>query len=353
MRVLVIGGTRYFGKLVVQKFLSRGDEVSVLSRGNSQPEFWNDITHIEVDRDDAEAMAVALGKSDFDLVIDNIGFERTTVEISAELLRGRVGKYVLTSSVSVYGGIGHSETPWQKITPANHYLHYFTEPGIPHPIVEDSIELSKVESELRTGINPYSEHKRQIERYLSETLDLPFVVLRAPIVIGPGEYAGRFWWYLQRVLDGRGIVLRNNGQAQVRLGFTEDIADAIVAAALSDNTSGGTYNIGQNELLTLRSFVEMIGESCGEEVRITGVSEVDVKLHPEIPWDDWRYEPFAWPHNVAMSIDRAKADFGLSSARITQRIKETIDWHLSADLGDSFGYEHRDTEAELFGIGAP
>ncbi|WFG34910.1 NAD-dependent epimerase/dehydratase family protein [Candidatus Lucifugimonas marina] len=352
MRVLVIGGTRYFGKLVVQKFLSRGDEVSVLSRGNSQPDFWNNITHIEVDRDDAEAMAAALGKDEFDLVIDNIGFERSSVEISADLLRGRVGKYVVTSSVSVYGGIGHSETPWQKITPENHYLHHFTEPGIAHPIAEDSIELSKVEWELRAGINPYSEQKRQIERYLSETTELPFVVLRAPIVIGPSEYAGRFWWYLQRVLDGRGMALRNNGRAEIRLGFTEDIAEAIVAAALSNNTSGKTYNIGQTELLTLKSFVEKIGESCSVEPRIAGVSDDAVKRYPEIPWSDWRYEPFAWPFDVAMSIDRAEADFGLSSAPVAQRIRETIDWHMSADLKDSYGYEYRDIEAELFKVSA-
>lgn len=348
MRVLVIGGTRYFGKSIVRRFLDRGDDVTVLSRGNSRPDFWDDVDHVAVDRGDRAAMAYALRGNRFDLVIDNIAFEKSEVETVVDLFRGRIGRYVVTSSISVYGDIGHAEKPWQETTAENRHLHYFTQPEAPHPLVEDSVDLSMVPWHLRPGINPYSENKRQVERFLSETTNFPCVVLRAPIVIGPGEYAGRFWWYLQRVLDQKGIVLRNGGQVRIRLGFCDDIAKAIVDAALSDRTVGGTYNIGQDEVLTLREFVDLIANACGVESRLADVTTEDAEKVTSIPWDDWRYEPFSWPPRFAMSIDQAKSDFGLENAPVEQRINETIEWHLATKLGDSFGYEQRSAETGLF-----
>ena len=52
MKILVIGGTRDFGKITVRKLLERGDNVTVYSRGNIKPEFWNDVDHIAGDRTD-------------------------------------------------------------------------------------------------------------------------------------------------------------------------------------------------------------------------------------------------------------------------------------------------------------
>jgi nucleoside-diphosphate-sugar epimerase len=348
MHVLIIGGTRYFGKNIVKKFLDRGDTVSVLSRGNSRPPFWNDINHITADRSNAIEMVESLANLNFDLVIDNIAFEKSDVEIAVDLFRDRIGKYVVTSSVSVYGGIGHSLTPWQSVTNENRHLHYFAQPNAPIPIQENSIDLSNVSWQLHPGRNPYADHKRQIERFLSETRDFPFTVLRAPIVIGPEEYAGRFWWYLQRILDGRGILLRNGGNTKIRLGYGEDVATAIVDAALSDNTIGKTYNIAQDEIVILRNFVEIIGATAGVETIITGLQADESASAEVIPWNDWRYEPFAWPSNMPMSIERAKADFGLTNVPMKQRIRETVKWHMSSELEDSFGYEFRDAETKLF-----
>ena len=52
MKILVIGGTRDFGKITVRKLLERGDNVTVYSRGNIKPEFWNDVDQIAGDRPD-------------------------------------------------------------------------------------------------------------------------------------------------------------------------------------------------------------------------------------------------------------------------------------------------------------
>ena len=70
MHVLVIGGTRYMGRIAVQSLLDRGDEVTVYSRGNSRPEWWDRVAHVAGDRTDTEAFQAALKGRTFDAVLD-------------------------------------------------------------------------------------------------------------------------------------------------------------------------------------------------------------------------------------------------------------------------------------------
>ena len=72
MKILVIGGTRDFGKITVRKLLERGDNVTVYSRGNVKPEFWNDVDHIAGDRTDHVEFIKSLKNKKYDVVIDNV-----------------------------------------------------------------------------------------------------------------------------------------------------------------------------------------------------------------------------------------------------------------------------------------
>lgn len=102
MRILVIGGTQFFGKLIVEQFLARGDQVTIFSRGLRRPEFWDAVEHIPGDRDDHAAFVRSLRQHAFDVVIDNIAFDQGDVEAAIQAFAGRVGRYVLTTSGAVY-----------------------------------------------------------------------------------------------------------------------------------------------------------------------------------------------------------------------------------------------------------
>jgi len=52
MKVLVIGGTRFFGKLIVENLLSEGFDVSIFTRGNIKPRFSRPVRHVKGDRRD-------------------------------------------------------------------------------------------------------------------------------------------------------------------------------------------------------------------------------------------------------------------------------------------------------------
>jgi len=70
MDVLVVGGTRYMGRILVQALLERGDGVTVFSRGNTRPDWWDDVAHVTGDRHDADGFIEKLRGRRFDAVID-------------------------------------------------------------------------------------------------------------------------------------------------------------------------------------------------------------------------------------------------------------------------------------------
>ena len=136
---------------------------------------------------------------------------------------------------------------------------------------EDDVDLTSVLWDYDPQISEYAQGKRQIERYLREDPDFPSVVLRVPATVGPEDPTLRFWWYMQRVLDGREIILRDGGANIFRNGFRDDIAQAFVDALHSPNTANQVYNICQDEIMTLRRFVEVIAQQAGRELNAVAV----------------------------------------------------------------------------------
>jgi nucleoside-diphosphate-sugar epimerase len=101
MRVLIIGGTRYMGRLAVEQMLERGDDVTVFSRGNARPAWWDRVRHISGDRTDFPEFHAKLRGRSFDAVIDTRAFRKEQVESSHDTFHGSCGRYLMVSTGSV------------------------------------------------------------------------------------------------------------------------------------------------------------------------------------------------------------------------------------------------------------
>jgi nucleoside-diphosphate-sugar epimerase len=315
MRVLVIGGTQFFGKHFVEAALARGDDVTVLSRGQKRPAFWNQITHIGADRKDHAAFAAAMRGRTFDVIIDNIAFVRKDVEAAIEAFSGRAGHYILTSSGSVYPD--------------------FEPPEIYCPIPEEAADLT-VRGDL-----PYAEGKRECEQVLHEQSDLPFTIIRPPIVQGPDDASLRGWFWYQRVADGGPVLVPDRRPHPIwRQAFSRDIAGAFMLAAGNQAAFGNTYNIASEEILVLDEFVSLVADILEKPDPVIVVSQE--VLTREAPW----YAP-TYVHRFVMDISRIKTDLGFRPTPYGGWLKETVRWHLSAGLRDSAGYERRSEELSL------
>ena len=99
LRLLILGGTGFIGPHVVQTALDRGHEVTIFNRGKSATHLFPQVEKLKGDRDgDLES----LKGRDWDAVIDNTGYVPRHVRDSADLLKGHVGRYLFTSTGSVY-----------------------------------------------------------------------------------------------------------------------------------------------------------------------------------------------------------------------------------------------------------
>src|SRR5580698_10824640 len=128
MRVLVIGGTLFIGRLLVKRLLAAAHDVTILHRRAEHP-FGRRVRNAIADRNDASTIKSALEGLRFDAVYDiAYDWERGTtaaqVEATAKSVPGEIARYIFMSSVAAYGdGLNHAEDdPLASDMHANDYV---------------------------------------------------------------------------------------------------------------------------------------------------------------------------------------------------------------------------------------
>ena len=171
MKILIIGGTTFIGKLLVTELVKSGHAVSILHRKSRHP-FSKKVKNFVADRNQIEAVRKAVGKTRFDAVFDIAydwahGTSASQIEATALLFDGHVSRYIYMSSVAAYGdGLNHHEG--DALAPDDH---------------PDAYVRNKAMSE------------RSLFR-LHQRTGFPIVTLRPPYVYGPGNpfYREAFFW---------------------------------------------------------------------------------------------------------------------------------------------------------------
>ncbi len=318
MKILVIGGTRFFGLRIVEKLLDRGDDVTVYSRGRSRPAILEHVAHIEGDRDDEEGFRRAFGSLEFDVVIDNIAFTAEHGRTAYNLFRGRAGQYLVCSSVSVY-----KDVPRYRV------------------LYEDEVDLTR-----RTG-ESYGDGKRALEHGLWKNLfeDLPITIFRPTVVEGPRDPAMHAWYYLQRFLDGGPVLLpRGIPDILLRIVYADDVADAFIAAIANHAAHNRVYNLGGEEVFTLLDYADMVRTAAGSDSDIVECPMADIRKAPGLS----DFSPGYLGFDSIPDIGAARRDLGYRPDPVQSRVRETVEWIRALESRpDSRGYESRDAEIEF------
>ena len=163
MKVLIIGGTRYMGRLAVEEMLDRGDDVTVYSRGNAKPAWWDRVDHIAGDRTDRDDFRAKLKGRSFDAVIDTRAFRKEDVESAFETLHGSCGRYLMVSTGSVY-------------------MRDLVDYSQQCPFKESDVDWSSIDYTYPEGQDAYGVGKRHCEKWLQEHSRIPYTIIRVPAV---------------------------------------------------------------------------------------------------------------------------------------------------------------------------
>lgn len=192
MNILVMGGTRFFGKRLVRRLLSAGDRVTLLTRGRQTDDFGTSVQRIIGNREDANVLRTAAQHGPFDVIFDQLCYTPQSAQLSADILRKATNHYVMTSTAYVYSG------------------------GV--DLREDALDISTI-STTPLEAPDYAEGKRRAEAVI--LAQFPATCVRFPIVIGADDYTGRFAFHLERLVAQRPVYLPQPGSRMNYIGASE------------------------------------------------------------------------------------------------------------------------------------
>jgi nucleoside-diphosphate-sugar epimerase len=300
-RAFLLGGGGQTGRALIPRLQERGWEVVVASRG--EREVPPRVEHVEVDRDDDQALNKALGEG-ADVLVDFVAFEREHAEQLLSL-RDLVRSLVVISSAAVY---------FEADGPRPEGSEEAEFPQLPVPLSERSPTAPP-------GPETYATKKAAIEHVLLGQADLPATLLRAGAIHGPWSSWAREWHFVKRALDDRRvIVLAYRGASRFHPISVHNLAELIWLAA--ERPGRRVLNAGDPTPPTVleisRSIAGALDHDWAEVLIDEPVGEVGDTF-------------WSTPHSVV--LDMTEAEFELGYRPVTtyeQAVPETVEWLVEA-----------------------
>jgi len=299
MRILVLGGTQFLGRHVVDAALGRGHDVTLFNRGQTRPELFPEVDRLRGDRDGDLS---ALDGHAFDAVVDTSGYVPRIVSETIDALDD-VGHYTFVSSVSVYADL---TVPPTEASPVR--------------------ELEQPTEEWREA---YGELKADCEDVVRQRFPGAFIP-RPGLIVGPWDPTGRFTYWPERIAAGGPVLAPAPPDASAQVIDARDLAAWIVRAA--ERNLSGTYNAVDHATTRAAMFatcVDVTG-SDAEFVWIDGdfLAANEVTEWMELPL--WLHDA---EHRGMLSIAPAAAFAnGLETRPLAETVRDTLAW---VDAGDA------------------
>jgi 2'-hydroxyisoflavone reductase len=299
MKLLVLGGTKFLGRAMVEDALARGHEVTLFNRGETNPELFAETERLRGDRDGNLA---ALEGGSWDAVVDPSGFVPHVVRASAELLADAVEHYVFVSSISVYAeqsGLNTEESPVAEIGdwPADE-------------LVDDD------------GGN-YGPLKALCEQVVADVFPDRHSNIRAGLLVGAHDPTGRFTYWPHRVARGGEVLTPAPPERKVQFVDVRDLAGWMLD--LAEERVAGTFN-ATHPGRSWGDVLETSREVASSDASFTWVPDSFLAEHDVGEWMElplWLHDP-DWVGMHMADVSRA-TEAGLSFRPLAETVRETLE----------------------------
>lgn len=295
MRLLVLGGTHFLGRHVVEAALDRGHDVATFTRGVSgEPPEGARALH--GDRDDPDALPRALAGWTPELVVDTSCQTRAAAHNAAAALSG-VSGYAFVSSLNAYRG-------WP-----------------PGPVGGEDDEPT-----WDTEDDDYGPNKAFAEREIGRAVGEGFLTARAGLLAGPWDDVHRLGWWLERIARGGRVVVPDALLQPIAMVDARDLASWLVAMA-ERGGSGAVNATGPAGMTTLGGLLDLCREVTGSDAEWVPIPETELLAAGVQPWVHlplWLPEEMA---RTAWDVDTARArELGLPSRPLRETVADTWAW---------------------------
>lgn len=295
MDVLVLGGTSFVGRAIVEDLVARGHAPTLFSRGVTNPDLFPALPRRAGDRASGDYGSLADGA--WDAVVDVSGYVPRHVGQALDAVGDRVGRYLFISTVSVYD------------------VPRCPESGLD----EGSPLLAEVRDTEDAGGPAYGGLKVACERDLAGRLGDRLTVVRPGIVAGPWDSTDRFTWWARRAAAGGRVAVPGRLDQPVQVVDSRDLA-RLVTVLLEDDRAVTVNAVGPADPVTLGGLVETCAEAAGAAVELVPVAPVLRERGFPLVLDD----P-AWDRMFRASSAAARA-LGLPATPLARTAADTQAW---------------------------
>jgi 2'-hydroxyisoflavone reductase len=312
LKLLVLGGTKFLGRAIVEAALAAGHEVSIFTRGQTNPDLFPEAEHLLGDRDGDLA---ALKGGRWGAAIDTSGFYPRVVRASAQLLAERVEHYTFVSSVSVYADLS---TPPNESSPVG--------------IMED-----ETVEEMGDEFQYYGPLKALCEAEVERAFPGRTLIVRPGLIVGPHDPTDRFTYWPRRLARGGELLAPAPADEPVQFIDVRDLGEWIVR--LVEERRAGTFN-AVNEGLP---WSELLAGANVTWVDSSFLLEQGVGEWMELPL--WIADP-AFAGHARTDVSRA-IDAGLTFRPLGETTRDTAEWDAMRGPGEAAAGLAAEREAEL------
>lgn len=300
MRILILGGSQFLGRHLVDAALRGGHEVTLFNRGQTNPNLYPEVEELRGNRD---GQLDALYGRSWDAVLDTSGYVPRVVRQSLDLLKDAVAHYVFISSISVYAT--------------------FSQIGMDE---EASLQVWNHEDNERVSVH-YGALKAGCEQEVISVFGDRALVIRPGLIVGPHDPTERFTYWVRRFAQGGEVLVPGRGDFFLQFIDARDLAQWIVR--MVEHQMGGLFNAAGPEYpLTMAQFIETLGHTISKARTVTWVSEAfllanGVREFEELPL--WISDKTNWPGFLTCNVKKAMAQ-GLTFRPLQETILDTLHW---------------------------
>lgn len=324
MKILILGGTVFLGRHLVEAAQSAGHDVTLFNRGRHNPELF---PQVEKKRGDRDGELGALRNRRWDTVIDTCGYVPRIVRSSAEMLRDSADRYVFISTLSVYKDLSVKG-------------------------LGESSPVGKLEDETVEEVTgeTYGPLKALCEQTVEEIFPDRSFIPRPGLIVGPHDPTDRFTYWPARLAEGGKVLSPEPRDLGVMYIDVRDLSEWIVDMIQAKRT--GIYNaVGPDYYLSMEQFLESCRKIVGSDMHLEWVDDKFLLDQGVAPWSDlplW----LPGPDTAGMSafnVDKALRA-GLTFRPLVDTIKDTLDWFQKREDSGLRAGISRDRERELLDL---
>jgi nucleoside-diphosphate-sugar epimerase len=302
LKVIVLGGTRFIGRAIVEELAGAGHDLLIVHRGNLEPGDLVPVQHLHAERKELSAHRDELAAFNPDAAIDCRALTRPDSEIAIDALPSGL-RLVVISSLDVYRAFG----------------------AVNEDRETDPVPLDE-ESPVRANRYPYRGKMPGMDDY--DKLDVEDVYLshgatslRLPMVYGPHDYQLREEYLLRRVRAGRSRIPFGAGMWLACRAYVKDVARGVHLVLNEPAAAGQIFNLCEDRTYSVGMWSHMILDAAGSDAEFVRVAD---ELLPE----DLKATGTMTQH-IAASARKAKSMLGWTTSDPEASLRTTVRWHLA------------------------